>query len=177
MPFPPYAAEIFSGAESQGADERAPAAMDRMGLMVRRVTGMDTKSFMRTRAASDCGDGQMCAGGEEALHPSTAAMNKLWTEVANLDCGNASCDGLHQLNAAGREALSQYGMLLQVCDVFKKQEHMSAIGQGEELRSGLAEYLGGTRLPRHCDLRPQDIGYISGVAGIVLDTSRLDHDT
>ena len=41
VPDPPYAAEVFFGAESQGADERAPAAMERMGRIVRRATGED----------------------------------------------------------------------------------------------------------------------------------------
>ena len=79
VPDPPYAAEVLFGAESQGADERAPAAMEMMGRIVRRATGKDMKIWLRTRAVSNCGDGAMCAGGAEAKHGSTAAMNKLWT--------------------------------------------------------------------------------------------------
>ena len=53
VPDPPYAAEVFFGAESQGTDERAPAAMQRMGRIVRRATGKDMNTCLLTRAASN----------------------------------------------------------------------------------------------------------------------------
>ena len=104
-------------------------------------------------------------------------MNKRWTEVADLDCDNASWYGFHQFNAAGSEALSQSGLFLKFCDVLKKQEHMSALGQGKELRSGLAEYSGkhDFRVMAICGHRKT--GYISGVASRWLENFRLDYDT
>ena len=177
VPDPPYAAEIFFGAESQGTDERAPAAMERMGRAVWCITGVDMKTFMQTRVASNCGDGQLCAGGEEAKHPSTAAMNKLWTDVAKVDGDNASWDAFHQFNVAGSDALSTSAQFQKFCDVLKQLEHMSALGQGKELRSGLAEYLGKPDLVVRAICGHRKTGYISGVPGRWLDNFRLDYDS
>ena len=63
-------------------------------------------------------------------------MNKLWTEVANVDGDNASWDAFHQFNIAGSDAISHSDMFKKFVDVLKNQEHMSALGQGKELRSG-----------------------------------------
>ena len=135
------------------------------------------KTFMETRAASNCGDGQLCAGGEEAKHPSTAAMNKLWTDVAKVDGDNASWDAFHQFNVAGTDALSQAAQFRKFCDVLKQLEHMSAVGQGKELRSGLAEYLGKRDLVIMAICGHRKTGYISGVAARWLDNFRLDYDS
>ena len=140
-PSPPYAAEIFLGAESQGMDERAPAQMDRMSKIVQRSTAIDVVRFLRTRTASTCGDGQMCRGGEKAEHNSGASMNRLWTDVAKTGEENASWDSFHLFNAAGSGALMQSECGQKYCDVLKRQEHLFALGQGKELRQSLAEYM------------------------------------
>ena len=121
VPFPPYAAEVIFGAESQGMDNRAHAQIHRMGRAVRRISGLDIRRFMRTRVASDCGDGQMCRGGPKASHKSTASMNKLWTDAAGLDYDNASWDGFHQFNTAGSGAMNRSTMSQKFCNILKRR--------------------------------------------------------
>ena len=50
------------------------------------------------RAASGCGDGLMCKGGEEEQHGSTGPMNKLWTEIVEVGGDNAVWDAFHEFN-------------------------------------------------------------------------------
>ena len=63
------------------------------------------------------------------------------------------------------------------CDVLKKLEHMSAMGQGKELRSSLAEYLEKRDLRVMAICGHRKTGYISGVAGRWLENFRLDYDS
>ena len=95
VPQVPRGAPLFFSAESQGTDERAAATMARMSTMVPRGTDLDMQTFVRTRVASDCADGALVAGGPEALHPSTSAMNRLWTELAAVEDDNALWDVFH----------------------------------------------------------------------------------
>ena len=97
-----------------------------------------------------------------ALHGSTGAMNKLWTEVVEVGGDNAVCDGFHKLNTTGSDATKQSDMCRKFCDVLKQQEHMSALGQGKELRSGFAEYLGKRDLRHKAICGHRKTAYISG---------------
>ena len=54
-PFPPYAAELYLGAELQGTDERTPAQMERMGNIVKRATGKPIKRMLRDQTGATCG--------------------------------------------------------------------------------------------------------------------------
>ena len=84
VPFPPYAAELCLGAESQGSDERAPALIRRVSRLIERGTNMEMKRFMRETAAGTCGDGALVKGGDAARHPSTAALSRLWLDAGEI---------------------------------------------------------------------------------------------
>ena len=144
--------------------------------MVRRSAALDMKTFMRTRVASNCGDGAMVIGGPEAQHPSTSAMNRLWTELAAVDDDNALWDGFHKFNIAGTSALNASAMGQRFAEILKKQEYMSAQGQGKELRASLAQHLGQRDLRVKAVCGHRKIGYICGVASRWLDNFKLEYD-
>ena len=154
VPHPPYAAPVFFSAESQGTDERAAATMARMSTMVRRGTALDMQTFMRTRVASDCGDGALVTGGPEARHPSTSAMNRLWTELAAVEDDNALWDGFHQFNVAGTTALNESTMGKRFIEMLKK----AGVHGRARSREGIARKFGagswGKRSPRQSCVWP-----------------------
>lgn len=144
--------------------------------MVRRGTALDMKTFMRTRVASDCGDGALVAGGPEAQHPSTCAMNRLWTELAAVEDDNALWDGFHQFNVAGTNSLNESAMGSRWLDIQKKQEYMVGQGQGKELRASVAQALEEKDLRVKAVCGHRKIGYITGVATRFLENYRLTYD-
>jgi hypothetical protein len=164
-PFPPYAAEVYLGAQSQGTDERAPAQMERMRQIVKRATGKNIAVILHEQTGATCGDGQMCRGGPQAKHNSGASMNLLWTQNAKTTDDDAGWDDFHLFSQAGSDALMKSEMGRNYCNVLKKQEHLFALGQGKELRQSLAEYLDQPKLRILALCGHRKIGYISGGFG------------
>ena len=176
VPDPPYVAEIFFGGQSQGADERAPAIMERLEKICRHATGADFGKFLREQVGTTCGDGAMCRGGVKAKHKSGASMNLVWTDLARTAEDDGTWDAFHTFSQAGSEALMGSAMGQLYCKVLKYQEHLFALGQGKELRSSLAEYLHrpDRRILAVCGHRK--IGYISAGFCRWLANFRLDFD-
>ena len=133
------------------------------------------ETFMQQWAASDCGDGALVRGGEQAKHPSTAAMDTLWEDVAKAN-DNARWDAFHQLNVAGSQALTLSAMMTKFSNVLKRQEHLFALGQGKVLRSSLAEHLDQPDLRIMAMCGHRKLGYLSGVPARWLKNYRVDYD-
>ena len=105
MPFPPYVAELFLGAESRAADERGPAQMARSGTRVKRPTNTDIAALVRARAGRRATMGQCAEGVADAKHNSGAAANLLWSDVAGVDDDNGTRGVFHMFSHAEKHAL------------------------------------------------------------------------
>ena len=176
VPFPPYTAEVFLGAESQGTDERAPALMARMGKIIEGAMKIPHATVLRTQMGATCGDGAMCRGGVDAEHKSGASMNLLWSDIAKTEDDNGTWDAFHLFSQSGSDALTSSEMGSLYIKVLKRQEYLFALGQGQVLRKRLAEYLEQPHLRILAVCGHRKIGYISGGFGRWLQNFRVDYD-
>ena len=130
---------------------------------------------LRARCAAVSGDGQLCLGGPEHRHSSTAAAEKMWKRL-HPNPGVAMCtvwDPFHRADNAAMRAIKAVPLASHVFEVAKSLENMFGSSEGVTLFRAVADHIG--EMPRMIKAPggTRKIVYLSGTPFSILENFQI----
>jgi hypothetical protein len=127
---------------------------------------------LRARCSAVSGDGQLCAGGPEHRHSSTAAAERIWHHLHPRDSGVATCtvwDPFHRADNAAMRAIRAVPYATQMFDLAKTLENMFGMSEGLTIFRATAAHIGEKPRAIKAPGGTRKIVYLSGTPFSILE--------